>query len=95
MWKLETEVTLGIVGADVFNDLAQEFHISGIFAVFDPGADQVAQNPAEVLVAGIAQEGAESVSMPMKLPRMPSWPREIIWSCMPTLLSLNHQAEPC
>ena len=71
MW-LNVEITQCVVGADVFHHLAQELHVGRILAVFDPDAEEIAQNAAEVLMTGIAQEGAESVSIPMKLPRMPS-----------------------
>ena len=63
---LKAKVTLGVVGADVLHQLAQEFHISGILAVFHPGADEVAQNAAEVLMAGIAEEKLRNMSVPIR-----------------------------
>ncbi len=46
----------GIVVADVFHHLTKPFHISGILTVLHHLAEQVAQNPAEVFMAGVAQE---------------------------------------
>ena len=58
MWQLQAEIALCVVGADVLDDRAQEFHIGGIFAVFHPVADEFAEYSAEVLMTGVAQEGA-------------------------------------
>ena len=55
--KLDVEVALAVVGGDVLNHLAQSLDVSGILAVLNPAADQVAHNAAEVLVTGIGQEG--------------------------------------
>ena len=48
----------GIVVADVLHHLAQGLHVVGILAVFHQLTKEVAQNAAEILVAGVAQEGA-------------------------------------
>ena len=55
---LQSEVALCVVEADALDDLLQSLLVVGILAVLDPLADQVAQDAAEVVVAGIAQEAA-------------------------------------
>ena len=55
---LQSEVTLCVVEADALDDLLQSLLIVGILAILDPLADQVAQDAAEVVVAGVAQEAA-------------------------------------
>ena len=52
------EVTLGVVEGDILHHLAQCCLVGGVLTVIDPAADQLAQNAAEVLVTGVAQEGA-------------------------------------
>ena len=56
--SLQSEVTLCVVEADTLDDLLQSLLVIGILAVLDPLADQVAQDAAEVVVAGVAQEAA-------------------------------------
>ena len=56
--RLQVEVTLCIVEADALDDLLQSLLVVGILAVLDPLADDVAQDAAEVIVAGVAQEAA-------------------------------------
>ena len=55
---LQGEVTLCVVEADALDDLLQSLLVVGILAIFDPLADDVAQDAAEVVVAGVAQEAA-------------------------------------
>ena len=54
----EAEVFLGVLVAYAADDLLQGLHIIGEHAVFHPLAQQTAQDAAEVLVAGIAEEAA-------------------------------------
>ena len=54
---LQVEITLCVVEGDAFYQLLQAGVDIGILAVFYPVADEVAQNSAEVIVTGIAQEG--------------------------------------
>ena len=55
---LQGEVTLCVVEADALDDLLQSLLVVGILAVLDPLADDVAQDAAEVIVTGVAQEAA-------------------------------------
>ena len=55
---LQGEVTLCVVEADALDDLLQSLFVVGILAILDPLADDVAQDAAEVVVAGVAQEAA-------------------------------------
>ena len=56
--RLQVEVTLCIVEADALDDLLQSLLVVGILAILDPLADDVAQDAAEVIVTGVAQEAA-------------------------------------
>ena len=51
---LQTEVAFCVVVADAFYDLFERCFIIRIFTVFDPFADLVAEDAAEVFVTGIA-----------------------------------------
>ena len=55
---LQGKVTLCVVEADALDDLLQSLLVIGILAILDPLADDVAQDAAEVVVAGVAQEAA-------------------------------------
>ena len=44
--------------ADAAHDRGQGGHVGGIFAVFHPGAEQVAEDAAEIFVPSVAEEGA-------------------------------------
>ena len=43
----ETEISVSIVVADIFNDLFEALHVCRILAVFYPFSDQVTENAAE------------------------------------------------
>jgi len=47
-----------VAEADPFNDLLKRSIVVGILPVFYPITDEVAQNAAEVVMAGVAQEAA-------------------------------------
>ena len=49
---------LCIVEADALDDLLQSLLVVGILAILDPLAADVAQDAAEVIVTGVAQEAA-------------------------------------
>ena len=49
---------MSIVEADVFDHCAKQFHIGRDLSVFDIGADQVAQDAAEIFVARLGEEAA-------------------------------------
>jgi len=53
----DAEICLGVVEADALPRLAEAIHVGGIFAVFHPAADPVAQNASEIFETGIADEG--------------------------------------
>ena len=55
---LQVEITGGIAIADTFDDFSQAAVNIGIFTVFRPGSDKVTQDPPEIVMAGIAEEGA-------------------------------------
>ena len=55
---LQGKVALCVVEADALDDLLQSLLVVGILAILDPLADDVAQDAAEVVVAGVAQEAA-------------------------------------
>ena len=55
---VKAEVTQCIVIADVFHHFSEMFHISRILTVCNHLSKEIAQNAAEVLMAGIAQEAA-------------------------------------
>ena len=55
---LQIEVALCVVEADALDDLLQSLLVVGILAVLDPLTDEVAEDAAEVIVAGVAQEAA-------------------------------------
>ena len=56
---LEVKVALGVVVTDVLDHLADEVHLGGgEFAVGKVAAEDVAEDPAEVLVARVADEAA-------------------------------------
>ena len=55
---LQVEVALCIVKADALDDLLQRLLVVGILAILDPLADDVAQDAAEVVMTGVAQEAA-------------------------------------
>ena len=55
---LQVEVALCVVEADAADDLLQSLLVVGILAVLDPLTDEVAEDAAEVIVAGVAQEAA-------------------------------------
>ena len=90
--RLQGKVALCVVEADALDDLLQCLFVQRILAVLHPLADHVAQNAAEVVVAGVAQELRLSVSMPTKLPSRPRFARLLIWFSMPIFWSLNHQS---
>ena len=55
---LQGKVALCVVEADALDDLLQSLLVVGILAVLDPLTDEVAEDAAEVIVAGVAQEAA-------------------------------------
>ena len=55
---LQVEIAGSISIADTFDDFSQAAVNIGIFTVFHPGSDKVTQNPPEIVMAGIAEEGA-------------------------------------
>ena len=55
---LQTKVTDSIAVADAFNNFPQGSIIIGVLAVFNPVANEIAEDTAEIIVPGIAQEGA-------------------------------------
>ena len=55
---LQIEVALCVVEADALDDFLQSLLVVGILAVLDPLTDEVAEDAAEVIVAGVAQEAA-------------------------------------
>ena len=55
---LQTKVTDSIAVADAFNNFPQGSIIIGVLAVFYPVANEIAEDTAEIIVPGIAQEGA-------------------------------------
>ena len=55
---LQAKVAGGVPIADALHDLLQRSLNVGVFAVFHPVADQIAENAAEIIVPGIGQEGA-------------------------------------
>ena len=55
---LDVKIAGSVVEADTLHDLLQGSVDIGILAVFHPGADEVAQNAAEIVMPGVAEEGA-------------------------------------
>ena len=56
---LEIKVLLGVAVGNPFHQLADESHFAGRqFAVHHVGADQVAQDAAEVFVTGVGEEAS-------------------------------------
>ena len=49
------EIAGSVVGADILDHLTQERHIGRILSVFDPFADQVAEDPTEVFMSGVGR----------------------------------------
>ena len=58
MLPLDTDEFFHVVVADILHHSAQQLVVRGGLAVRHPAADHAAQDAAEVLVAGIGQEGA-------------------------------------
>ena len=56
IFRLQAEVTDSVAVADALNDLLKRSVSVGILTVFHPVAHQITQNPAEVVMTGIAQE---------------------------------------
>ena len=55
----ELEVVAGVLVADTAHDAAEHLAVVRVLTVINPGADQVAEDAAEVLVAGVGNEAAE------------------------------------
>lgn len=55
---LRREITCGVAVADVFHHLPQKRHVARCFAFFHPLPDEVAEDAAEVFVAGVGEEAA-------------------------------------
>ena len=55
---LQTEVAFGVAEANALDNGAQGLFIGGILAVFDPGAEQLTEDAAEILVPGVGEEAA-------------------------------------
>src|SRR5699024_461595 len=58
LFQGEAEELHRVVVADAPHHLLQGFPVGGVFAVFHPGAQQLAEDAAEVLVAGVGQKAA-------------------------------------
>ena len=55
---LQVEIAGSISIADTFDDFSQAAVNVGVFTVFHPVSDEVTQDPPEIVMAGIAEEGA-------------------------------------
>ena len=53
----EGEIPLGVVVTDIGSDLLERIHIIGIETLLHPFSEYAAQDPAEVFMTGITQEG--------------------------------------
>ena len=58
LFSVQAKIGGSILIADPANDLSKRLFIGGIFAVFDPFADQIAKNAAEIFMAGIGKKTA-------------------------------------
>ena len=52
------EISAGIIIGDILHDLAQGLHVSRVLAAFHPVPQKVAEDPAEILVAGVREEAS-------------------------------------
>ena len=55
---LYMKIPLCVGIADVFNNGAQCGFVMGVFPVFDPTADQITEDAAEVFMPGVAEKAA-------------------------------------
>ena len=52
------EISIGIVVTNILNRLAYEGIVAGQVALFYPGAEQIAENPAEIFMACEGEEAS-------------------------------------
>ena len=55
--ELQVKVAFCVVKGDTLHNFLQAGFDVGVFAVFHPIADEVAHDPAEIVVPGVAEEG--------------------------------------
>ena len=58
LWDLYAEIPGGVAVGDALHDLFQGGLMVGVLPVLRPAAHQVAQDAAEVVVAGVAEDTA-------------------------------------
>ena len=58
LFEQKTKIVHAVVVANIPNDLSEDIVILRELTVLYPGAQQIAQDPAEILMSGVGQEGS-------------------------------------
>ena len=56
--QTETEIGYRIIIRNTFHDLLQGFSVCRIFSVLYPAADEITEDPPEILMSGVGQKAS-------------------------------------